>query len=197
MVEVDPATVEAKKIEITRKIDVLNIRVEECEKTNKDGESINATNWSKDETSTGNKTVGGLLRKRWSGYLADIKALKLELKQLYFTLDPVLAGLLTSENKTTVSLVNACIENMRNVVVIANDEQTDVEAIKILYNAGIERIGVGADYDCNKVSRVLRAGGYKYWDADEDDGQPAKIEAIEIAGLDPVPACEYFVYIRK
>ena len=197
LAEVDPVNVEAKKAEITRKIEVLEIRCEELVKIDNDGEELAPTNWSKNETTRGNETIGGRLRKRLLGYDKEINSLKRELKCLYFTLDPVLSGLLTSDNETVVTLVNACIENMRNVVIINDEDETDAEAIKILYNAGVERIGVNADYDCNKVSRVVRQGGFKYWDADEDDGQPAHIDKQEIAGLDPVPACDYYVYIRK
>ena len=93
-----PAEIETKKAEITAKISELLTRGKEVKKIDDKANSLNATNWGKDTTSTGNETLGRFVRGLLKQYADEIAGLKRDLKCLYFTLDPVLNGLLTNEN---------------------------------------------------------------------------------------------------
>lgn len=207
--ETDPVTapaldIEAEKTRITRALEIENVRLQCFKDVDDKGAEINPTNWGKNETSNGNPTVGGYVRDCFDKAYEQIESLKRELKCLYFTLDPVLVSLQDSENVFVQALINACIDNMRNVVIISHDDFYKEQAyynaplemrpeitdtLKALASAGVERVGVAVEL-LGVAIPILAVAGYMF----EAIAQPVEIEGKNIAGLDPVPACTYYSF---
>lgn len=181
--------IEAKKADITAKINELMIRGREVSKINNKGSELNATNWSKDYTTTGNETLAGFVRGLLKQYADEINALKRDLKGLYFTLPPVLAELQKSENPKLVYLANICMDNMRDVVILPYRDYLNDDLLKELSSAEIERVGVFPNMLGDAIP-VLTANGYMF----ESIAQPVTIEEKHIDGLDVIPACTYYSF---
>lgn len=202
------ADIEAKKAEITAKIELLNVRGKEIATVDKKASELSPTNWGKDTTPSGGETLGSFVRGLLKQYAVEIIDLKRELKCLYFTLDPVLVALQDSENELAKNLVNACVDNMRNIPIVSVDDYYEkayyasykrepkesinekiVEALKVLASAGVERVGIATEL-LGIAIPLLASVGYTF----ESIAQPVVIDEINIAGLDRVPACTYYSF---
>lgn len=185
---VDPVAV--KRAEINNKIKIAKIRFLAYEEINRKGEQINPTNWGKTETGTGKETLGGYVRMVKAKTLEEINGLKRELKETYFTLAPEIKALQDSNNPVLISVMNNCIENMRNVPVIKKAEGLTVEVIKLLAKAGVKELGIDP-LILGVTLPLLVTNGYMY---NPNSPQPVTLPEIKIEGLDIVPACTYYSF---